>query len=187
MKINKTLFSLAFLTLSSMSTHADELKIKTPPPASKLISPKMGIQHFETQIFDERDRPAYGEILVTNKHGKLLQSLAVEIWIFDPHLEFLDINDDGNMDLLFYNSDAGMCCGATQGADVYIFSPKLKKFVKSKTLSGQGGITKTKAKGCVNINYKSSLGGYTDDKWCFNLKTGLWRMIKSTSNEPTAN
>ena len=186
MKI-KTLFtSLVFLGIFSITGSAADLKIKTPPPVTKLIGTSTGKLHFEINIIDDRDRPMYAEIQVSTQNGKLLQSLPVEIWISDPYFDFLDINDDGYMDLLFYNSDAGMCCGATQGGDVYIFAPKLKKFVKSKTLTGQGGITKTKSKGCVNVNYKSSLGGYTDDEWCFNLKIGRWKMIKSTINEPTA-
>ena len=185
MKIKTLLTYLVFLIAFPFVSSAEELKIKIPPPETKLIGSNIGKLQFKINIIDDRYRPTYAEIQVSNQRGKLLQTLPVEIWILDPYFEFLDINDDGNMDLLFYDSDAGMCCGATQGAEVYIYIPKLKNFVKSRTLTGQGNITKTKNKGCVNVNYKSSLGGYTDDEWCFNLKKGRWKMIKSTINEPS--
>ena len=185
MKIKTLLTSLVFLIAFPFIGNANELKIKIPSPETKLINPNTRRLHFEINIIDDREKPSYAEIQVSNQNSELLQSLPVEIWITDPYFEFIDINDDGYIDLLFYNSDAGMCCGATQGAEVYLYIPKLKNFLKSKTLTGKGNITKTKSKGCMNVNYKSSLDGYTDDEWCFNLKTGRWKMIKSTINEPS--
>lgn len=175
--------SLAFL---SFSASADESKpIKTIVEYHSINS-SIGQLRFELKIIDDSDRPVSQEIHVKNLHGKTIQTIPVESWLPNPSFYFMDLNDDGHTDLLFYNTYAGHGGSASTGADVFLFVPKLGKFVKSETLTSRGNISKLKAKGCVNVNYKSSNTGYTDEEWCFILKTGHWKMVKSTINEPSA-
>lgn len=128
------------------------------------------------------------EIVVFRPNGEILQKLSVEVEIGDPYFDFIDLNDDGYVDLLLYDACAGYatCAGPTRAADVYLFAPKLGHFVKSKTMSGRGEISKSKKKGCLVANYKSSLAGYTDEEWCFNIKSGRWKMVGSSGGEPDA-
>lgn len=174
---------LAFLSAVSK---ANESGLSDSFAKYQTINPNVGQLRFELQILDARFKPISGEIHIENLDRKPIQTIPVEIWLPNPGLEFMDLNDDGYTDLLFYNIEAGHCCGPSTGADVFLYIPKLKKFAKSETLTGKGNITKVKAKGCVNVNYKSSLAGYTDEEWCFTLKTGRWKMIKSTTNKPSA-
>jgi hypothetical protein len=174
------------LALLSFSASADESNPLKPIVEYQRINSSIGQFRFELKILDARSKPIYGEILIETLDGKSIQTIPVENWWFDPSFDFIDLNDDGYTDLLFYNTQAGFGAGPSSGADVFLYIPKLGKFVKSKTLTGIGNISKGKAKGCVNVNYKSSMAGYTDEEWCFNLKTGHWKMVKSTTNEPSA-
>jgi len=139
-----------------------------------------GLAEFRFQVM-----PKYAAdfLVITEIDGNLIQEFQVNIGLQKPYLTYLDINDDGYLDVLFYDNEAGMCCGATDGADVFIYNPKLKHFDHNKTLSGQGGITKT-TKGCVNVNYKSSQGGYTDDEYCLIPKTKRWKLKHQNVSEP---
>jgi hypothetical protein len=87
---------------------------------------------------------------------------------------------------LLYSTCAGFasCSGPTRAADIFLFAPTLGRFVKSKTVSGLGEITKSKSHGCLFANYKSGPAGYTADEWCFNLKTGRWKIVGSSGGEP---
>lgn len=116
------------------------------------------------------------EIVVYQATGQVRQKLSVEVGIADPGFYFLDANDDGYVDLLLYDTCGGYigCVGPLLMADVFLYAPKLGRFVQSQTLSGRGDISKSKHKGCVIAQYKSSATGYTNEEWCFNLKTGRW-------------
>jgi hypothetical protein len=170
------------LALLSLSASADESNPLESIVEYQRINSSIGQFRFELKILDARSNPIYGEIAINTMDGKAIQTIPVESSWFNPRLDFIDLNDDGYTDLLFYNTQAGFGLGPTPGADVFLYIPKLGKFIKSETLTGKGVITKVKAKGCVNVNYKSSMAGYTDEEWCFNLKTGHWKMVKSTIN-----
>jgi hypothetical protein len=130
--------------------------------------------------------PTPAEIVVFRATGEVLQKLSVEVELETPFFDFIDLNDDGNVDLLLYSSCAGFatCAGPTRAADVYLFASKLGRFVKSKTMSGRGEISKSKNRGCVVASYKSGLAGYTAEEWCFNISTGRWKMVGSSGGEP---
>jgi hypothetical protein len=182
--IHKLFFSS--LVCFSLCASADELSKLKPLVEYQWINPSVGQLHFELQILDDRYQFTYAQIEVTTLDGNLIQIIPQVITFTEPHFEFIDLNDDGYIDMLFYNTYAGFGGGPTTGADVFLYTPKLKKFAKSDTLSGQGEITKLKQKRCVNVNYKSGLAGYTDEQWCFNVKAGRWKMIKTSGGEPTA-
>jgi hypothetical protein len=152
----------------------------------KVIGADIGKLTFELIILDGHSKPIYGEIHVKTSERNKIQTIPVESWLPQLSFDFIDLNDDGYLDLLFYNAQAGYAAGPSTGADVFLYIPKLKKFTKSKTLSGAGNITKAESKGCVVVNYKSSMAGYTDEEWCFNQKVGSWGMVKSITNEPSA-
>lgn len=120
-----------------------------------------------------------------NGYSEFSQRLPVVIGIPSPSFDITDINGDGYKDLLLYDTCAGYagCAGPTTAADVFLYIPTLKKFVKSKTLSGRGDITISNNRWCVNVNYKCSDQDYIDEEWCFNLSTGKWKMINSTGCE----
>jgi hypothetical protein len=177
---------LLSLLCFSLCASADESSALKPLVEYQWINSSVGQLRFELQILDDREQPIYAQIEVATLDGNSIQTIPEEIWLIDPYFEFIDLNDDGYTDMLFYNTRSGFGAGPTTGADVYLYIPKLKKFAKSVTLSEQGDITKLKQKGCVNVNYKSGMAGYTDEEWCFNIKTGRWKKIKTSSGEPTA-
>lgn len=125
------------------------------------------------------------EIRITRPNGDLVQTLPVEIGIENPWFQFMDLNDDGYLDLLLYDNCAGFatCAGPTVAADVFLYVPTLQRFVQSKTMSGRGEITKSKTRACVEVSYKSGPTGYANEEWCFNLKTGRWKMVRSGGGE----
>lgn len=134
----------------------------------------------------ERWNEVDAEIRIKKKGStKISQRLPVIIGIPSPTFDIIDINGDGYKDMLLYDACAGYagCAGPTTAADVFLYIPKLKKFIKSNTLSGRGDITVSKNKGCVTVNYKCSDQDYIDEEWCFNLSTGKWKMTKSTDCE----
>jgi len=112
--------------------------------------------------------------------------LPVIVGINDPSFQFIDVNGDGYKDLLLYDACVGYagCAGPSIAADVYLYIPNLKRFAQSKTLSGRGEIQPSSKKGCVIVNFKSGMQGYTDEEWCFNLSTGKLKMISSSGGEP---
>jgi hypothetical protein len=125
------------------------------------------------------------EIRVFKKgNSEVLQRLPVDIFIDFPSFDIIDVNGDGYNDLLLYDAHVGYGGGPSTSADVFMYIPKLKRFVQSKTLSGRGNIQSSRNKGCVNINYKSGVEDYTDEEWCFDISTGKWRMVNSSTGGP---
>lgn len=175
-----TFILLVFL---SIGAKADDFEQPESFAEYQTINPSVGQFRFWLQILDARYKPIYAEIHIETLDGKPIQTIPIESWLPNPSFDFIDLNDDGYTDLLFYDKEAGHCCGPSTGAEVFLYIPKLKKFNQSETLTGRGNITKAKAKGCVNVNYKSSSSGYTDEEWCFTMKTGRWKLIKSYSDE----
>ena len=123
------------------------------------------------------------EMLITKLDGQPIQTIPIIISLPNPFFEFIDLNDDNYIDLLIYTSDIPN--GSISVPEAYLYIPKLKKFIKSNTISSYGVITKSKKHGCVTIEYERTSSGSTVDETCFNLKTGKWRKIKSTRYELT--
>lgn len=132
----------------------------------------------------ESEPPISGEVTVYRPTGEVLQKFFVDIGIAEPGFDFLDANDDGYVDMLLYDACAGSCAGAFSAADVFLYAPKLGRFVQSRTLSGRGDISKPKRKGCVKVLYKSNPDQYTNEDWCFNLKSGRWKLVEKSVDKP---
>lgn len=115
--------------------------------------------------------------------SKPFQVANALVTIEKPWFETHDLNGDGYTDVVFYNSPAGYGGSPSRGADVYLFIPKLGRFVKSKTLSERGDVRPSSQRGCSDIEYKSGPTGYTTEKWCFNLSTGRWKLVASSGGE----
>jgi len=111
------------------------------------------------------------------------QSVESIVLLFEPQFDIIDVNGDGFNDVVFYNQYAGYGSPATRGAHVLIYVPKRKKFFQSVTLSDRGEISLAKTKGCTLVNFKSGPTGYTTEEWCFNLKTGRWKLVHSEGGE----
>ena len=109
--------------------------------------------------------------------GQPVQTIPVYISFSDPSFEFVDLNDDGYADLLFYSSDIPN--GSVPLPEAFLYIPKLKKYVRSTSLSGQGEISKSKNHGCVAITSERNINGYTIEEWCFKMETGKWKMVTS--------
>jgi hypothetical protein len=169
------LVTIAFATPKSVTATAD---IGTGVGEYRFELHKIG-----TPTHFERWADVEVEILVFKKgNSEVLQRLPVDsISIDSPYFDIWDVNGDGYKDLLLYDESLG--AGPSSSADVFMYIPKLRQFVRSKTLSGRGNIEASKNKGCVIINYKCSAQAYTDEEWCFNISTGKWKMVK-TSNCP---
>ena len=175
------------LVLASIASAAPPNK---PIVAEQVVSDQVGKLRFVLNNLGAKPfkqwEPTPAEIIVFRATGEILQKLSVEVELETPFFDFIDLNDDGYVDMLLYSSCAGFatCAGPTRAADVYLFAPKLGRFVKSKTMSGRGEISKSKIRGCVVANYKSGLAGYTDEEWCFNISTGRWKLVGSSGGEP---
>lgn len=129
------------------------------------------------------DDAIYKIKIFLNGQSAPLQEIDTFAQIDEPWIELVDLNGDGYIDILFYNMHAGWGSGPTIGADVYIYVPKLKKYVMSKTLTSRGRISKAKTTNCVNVLYKSSMMGYTTETWCFLKSKGLWKMDSSETTK----
>jgi hypothetical protein len=116
------------------------------------------------------------EVLISDLDGHLIQDIPIEIEFSQPRFEFFDVNDDGYHDLLVYT---GSAAGSIELANVFLFIPKLKKFVVSKTLSNRGLITKSKSHACVDVSFDQNVYGLSVEEWCFKIETGRWKMTKS--------
>ena len=180
---------VALLLLVTCFAHAETGT--SPLVAKQIVSEELGAFRFELHNRGEgpyvRGDVTQAEISIfKGDSDKLLQKLSVEVWIESPSFDFIDLNDDGYVDLILYDDCAGfaLCGGPTLGADVFMFAPKLGRFVRSETLSGRGEIKKSKNKGCIIADYKSGPAGYTDEEWCFNLKKGHWKMVHSSGGDP---
>jgi hypothetical protein len=117
------------------------------------------------------------QVLVSNLNGQLIQTIPLEVSFPQPFFEFIDLNDDGYIDLLVYTSDVGG--GSIQLADVFLYIPKLKKFVESQTLSNRGLIIKSDKHACVEVYFDQNVYGVSVEEWCFKIETGRWKMISS--------
>lgn len=162
-----------------------------PTSVTEDIGKSVGILRFELVKIVvepyERFKSVAAEIRIFGPSStKPVQTIETQIGISNPQFSIADLNGDGFKDLVFYNDCAGFlaCFGPTIGADVYLYIPKLRQFVKSQTLSGRGEVAPSASKGCAEVNHKSGPAGYTDETWCFNQKTGRWKLVKSSGGEP---
>jgi hypothetical protein len=152
----------------------------------RFVHKSMELFRFELQNLEDHPysyETNQAKILIGKQNGVLIQTIPVAISFPQPAFDFIDLNDDGYTDLLLYVFDAGG--GSNSFEDVFLYTPKLKKFVQSKSLSAKGVVSKPIKQGCVNITYERNSSGYTQDEWCFNLKTGRWKLIKSARYEVT--
>lgn len=93
-------------------------------------------------------------------------------------LEFVDLNGDEFQDLVFTHSRYFL--GMTV-SDVYLWVPKLSKFVKSETLSGLGDLAAGSRPGCVTRSVNCSSNTYADSDICFTPATGRWHTTHTTA------
>lgn len=91
-------------------------------------------------------------------------------------LEFVDLNGDGFQDLVFNNANTGNA-GAAYGADVFIWVPKLQRFVISETLSQAGELSPGRRPNCVKVKNKCSSVAWSESELCFNQANGRWRTV----------
>lgn len=94
-------------------------------------------------------------------------------------LEFVDLNGDGLQDLLFKNTYTGNA-GAAYGADVFLWAPKLQRFVKSKTLSQAGELSPGRRSNCVKVMNKCSSAAWSEVELCFNQANGRWHTVANS-------
>lgn len=179
------IFFTAFLFFVSSVSAAE-----TVISVSADIGNKVGQFKFELHKTGKGKYERWNEIpaeirILKNDSKDIFQTLKTNVEIDDPTFDISDINGDGYKDMLLYNACAGYagCASPSTAADVYLFIPKLNKFVKSKTLTGLGNISVLEKKGCVNVNYKCSDQDYIDEEWCFNISTGKWKRIKQSGCE----
>ncbi len=120
----------------------------------------------------------HGRLTVHDPRQRTLQVIEadVDLTYAQVELEFQDVNGDGYEDLVFYDAQTGTA-GATRGADVYLWSPKLEQFVQSQTLSQAGLLTPSRRKGCVDVSVKCSPMSWHQRTMCFNLGQGLWHVV----------
>lgn len=111
------------------------------------------------------------------------QSTETSVLMSSPQIDVFDVNGDGYNDVIFYNQYTGYAGSPTRGARVFMYVQKLRRFALSNTLSDRGEIQEAKTKGCVLVEYKSGPTGYTTEEWCFNLKMGRWKMVRSEGGE----
>ena len=171
------------LTIHSLNALAEPSQQE---PIIEYRSIHKSMESFRFELQNLEDHPySYdanqANILIGKQNGVLIQTIPVVISFPQPAFDFIDLNDDGYTDLLLYVFDAGG--GSNSFEDVFLYIPKLKKFVQSKSLSAKGVVSKPTKQGCANITYERNSSGYTQDEWCFNLKTGRWKMIKSARYE----
>lgn len=167
------------LAIVSLNAHAE------PSPSgnieqSQFISDSVGPLRFVLQNPNNRpysDEIIKAEIQVFSADHRLVQKIPVEVSFANPSFEFVDLNDDGHIDLLFYSSE--IPDGSIPLPEAYMYIPKLQKFVKSNTLSDKGAIRKSKSRSCVSITSDSNLFGYTVEEFCFSLETGKWKLKSS--------
>jgi hypothetical protein len=170
---------ICVLTIASLNAHAEP-----SPPGSidqyQFISDSVGALRFVLQNPKNTpysDEVINAEIQVFSADQRLVQHIPVEVSFASPSFEFIDLNDDGYIDLLFYSSE--IPSGSIPLPEAYMYIPKLKKFVKSNTLSDRGAIRKSKSRSCVYITSDSNLFGYTVEEFCFSLETGKWKLKSS--------
>lgn len=186
----------SILLVMLQTTFAESL---TKNPYYKDIGSKVGVLAFEflPVRFDEDSNYVYGEIWISRKvAGTPIQRLSVDY--YKPRgfaFDFVDLNSDGYLDLLFWNEPAGHS-GANMGATVFIWAPEFIKelgkysdssgeFIKNKELSGRGDIQLSRRKGCVTVIFKSSATGWTTEEWCSTPQSMEWRLDSRQIDEPS--
>lgn len=175
--VHKLIFCL--LAVLSLSARAESLHLEKIEQ-SHFISDGIGMLRFVLHNLESRPysyETNKAEIQISAISGQPIQTIPVEVSFSSPSLDFIDLNDDGHVDLLLYNSDIPN--GSIPLPEVFLYIPKLKKFVRSNTLSGQGEISKSKNHGCITITSERNMYGYTIEEWCFKLETGKWKMLIS--------
>lgn len=189
----KLVFTL-FIILSFGAKAESETRLKEALVEYKFINKIIGQYRFELHLVDWEINPIDestglpysnrdAEMLITKLNGHPIQTIPLNLYIQNPYFEFIDLNDDKYIDLLIYTSDIPH--GSISVPEAFLYIPKLKKFVKSDSISSYGAITKSKKNGCINIEYERDGSGTTIDERCFSLKTGRWKLIKTTRYKVT--
>ena len=134
----------------------------------------------ETQILppdDTHQVDTYQVKITDQKTGKV--QIIEDLTDFDPLKEKIsglvniqDYNGDGHPDI------AVRIVGAyTQSADeLYLFNPATRQFQTPPDGQGFTGNVEVIRKGCIRVEYKSSIRDYEEEDYCW--KNGDWEMLR---------
>jgi hypothetical protein len=170
-------FFLLFYSLPVMGAEAITAKGQADLGSSRGKIRVEFVEQLAEQI-EEKDSPRQG-VMRVYLDSSLIQSIALDFWSRNDQelrFEFMDLNDDGYIDLLFYNSRTGTA-GAAEDADVFVWTPTQNRFTQSKELSGEGKISKAEKMGCIDVSTKCTIAYWWTRTMCFNKKSEEWDVI----------
>lgn len=176
------LLSTVFATLGLLLTGvAGAAPVPTENLSVEALSgPTKGHLRVEWNPDDANDGDSLGSLEVFFD-GALIQSFHEKTFTPPgaavPYLLLDDLSGDGYADLRFMHMVNG---GSQEFHLVYLWVPALNQFVKSATLSDRGEIQPRATLGCVaSISLCQGRNGYFREEFCFNAKTGRWRLVKT--------
>ena len=170
----------ALLLAASVPAFAADSAVSTTdaaPVATYAVPTPAGFSFaVETQVLAD---DSYQVKITDQKTGKV--QIIEDLTDFDPLKEKIsglvniqDYNGDGHPDI------AVRIVGAyTQSADdLYLFNPATRQFKtvpEDKDFANSGGVEIIR-KGCVRVEYKSSIMDYDEEDYCW--KNGDWEMLR---------
>ena len=174
----------ALLLAASVPAFAADSAVSTTnaaPVATYTVPTPAGFPFaVETQILppdDIHQVDTYQVKITDQKTGKV--QIIEDLTDFDPLKEKIsglvniqDYNGDGHPDI------AVRIVGAyTQSADeLYLFNPATRQFQTPPDGQGFTGNVEVIRKGCIRVEYKSSIRDYEEEDYCW--KNGDWEMLR---------
>jgi len=174
----------ALLLAASVPAFAADSAVSTTdaaPVATYTVPTPAGFPFaVETQILppdDTHQVDTYQVKITDQKTGKV--QIIEDLTDFDPLKEKIsglvniqDYNGDGHPDI------AVRIVGAyTQSADeLYLFNPATRQFQTPPDGQGFTGNVEVIRKGCIRVEYKSSIRDYEEEDYCW--KNGDWEMLR---------